>query len=245
MTAFDPDPSLRWLFCMTHPDDEISICAWIKRLTDAGAEVHLNWTHSNEVREREGRLVADILGVPSSNLSFMQATDGSVCDELAILKPRFQELMERVKPDRVACGAFEQGHLDHDSTNWLVNQAYSGPVYEIPFYHPYTRRLQHMNKFATPQGQEALPLRGDEWTLKLEVAKSYRSQNIWSVLWWYEAWQIARFKPIELRKRELLRLQIHRDFLTPNLPDPLKSQVERSAQWRRWREAVQRANMPP
>jgi LmbE family N-acetylglucosaminyl deacetylase len=245
VTVFDPDPSLRWLFCMTHPDDEISICAWIKRLTDAGVEVFINWTHSNEVREREGRIVAATLGIPEANLSFMGATDGSVCDELSVLRPRFAELIEKVEPDRVCCGAFEQGHLDHDSTNWLVNQTFAGPVFEIPFYHPYTRRLQRMNVFPNGASGEDLPLKASEWELKVQVAKSYRSQNIWSVLWWYEVWQLARFKPIELRKRELMRLQTHRDFLTPSLPEPLRSEVEGSAQWRRWRTAVERANMPP
>lgn len=229
---------------MTHPDDEISICAWIKRLTESGAEVFLNWTHSNEIREKEAHLVAAILGVPLGNLSFMQATDGSVCDELGALRPRFDEMITRVKPDRVCCGAFEQGHLDHDSTNWLVNQTFGGPVLEIPFYHPYTRRLQRMNTFADGTDHQSLPLKAEEWDLKVKVAKSYRSQNIWSVLWWYEAWQIIRLKPIELRKRELMRLQTHRDFHIPNLPPPLRSEVEKSAQWKRWLTAVERANMP-
>lgn len=243
MTAFDPDPSLRWLFCMTHPDDEISICAWIKRLTRTGAQVHLNWTHSHPVREKEGRIVAAILGVSESNLNFMAATDGSVCDELANLKPKFQELMDTVKPDRVVCGAFEQGHLDHDSTNWLVNQTFEGPIFEVPFYHPYTRKLQKMNAFSVPANQESLPLTPEEWKLKIQVAKSYKSQNIWSVLWWYEVWQTVRFQPIELRKREFMRLQTHKDFTEPNLPTNLKAKVEASAPWQRWLAAVERANM--
>lgn len=230
---------------MTHPDDEISICAWIKRLTDAGAEVHINWTHSHPVREKEARIVATILGVPDSNLSFMNATDGSVCDELGSLKPKFESLIDHIQPDRVCCGAFEQGHLDHDSTNWLVSQTFHGPIFEIPFYHPYTRKLQTMNSFSSPVGQEALPLRPDEWKLKVQVAKSYRSQNIWSVLWWYEVWQTVRFKPIELRKRELMRPQVHRDFTHPNLPDELANEVKLSAQWKRWLAALERANMPP
>jgi len=243
--GFDPDPSLRWLFCMTHPDDEISICCWIKRLTDAGAEVFINWTHSHSVREAEARIVATILGVPDSNLSFMSAADGSVCDALAELKPEFRALMDRVCPDRVCCGAFEQGHLDHDSTNWLVNSTFDGPVFEVPFYHPYTRRLQTMNAFSIIEGQEVLALKPDEYKLKLKVAKSYKSQNIWSVLWWYEVWQSIRFKPIELRKRELMRLQTHRDFSKPNQPPLLRHEVESSAPWKRWLAAVERANMPP
>ena len=111
---------------MTHPDDEISICAWIKRLAQNGNPVYLNWTHSNPIREAEAIEVAGKLGVPKANLSFMGATDGNIRFEMAELLPKFQDLLDRVRPDRVACGAFEQGHLDHDATNWLVNRAFHG-----------------------------------------------------------------------------------------------------------------------
>jgi hypothetical protein len=36
--AFDPDPSLRRLFCFTHPDDELGIAAWVRRLTGGNNE---------------------------------------------------------------------------------------------------------------------------------------------------------------------------------------------------------------
>lgn len=245
MKAFDLDPGQRWLFCMTHPDDEISICVWIHRLVKAGVEVHLCWTHSNPVREQEARAVAKILGVPSDRLTFLAAGDGSICDEMRELLPKFNDLMSRVRPDRVVCGAFEQGHIDHDATNWLVNHSFEGPVFEVPFYHTYTVRLQTMNRFADPTGQEVIHLTKEEQKLKVRVAKLYRSQNIWSVLCWYEVWQLSRLKPAELRRRELMRLQVHRDFTEPNLPEPLKKKVQASGTWRRWRTAVERLNMPP
>lgn len=244
MKAFDLDSGLRWLFCLTHPDDEISICIWIRRLVKAGAEVHLCWTHSNDIREAEARAVAKILGVPDERLTFFRAVDGSICDELRDLLPKFKELMARVQPDRVACGAFEQGHIDHDATNWLVNHSFEGPIFEVPFYHTYTVRLQTMNRFADPSGQEVIHLDKEERKLKTKIAKLYRSQNIWSVLCWYELWQITRLRPAELRKRELMRLQTHQDFTVPNLPAPLKARVEASGPWRRWRTAVERLNMP-
>ncbi|MCC7229542.1 MAG: PIG-L family deacetylase [Fimbriimonadaceae bacterium] len=245
MTVFDSNSSLRWLFCMTHPDDEISICAWIKHLTSIGAEVYINWTHSPPVREAEARIVSTILGVPDSNLTFMGATDGSVCEEMEGLLPKFRLLMERVKPDRVCCGAFEQGHLDHDATNFLVNQTFDGPVLEIPLYHSYVTRLQKINTFAEMSGAEIRPLTPSEQALKLQIAKAFRSQNIWSVLWWYEVWQAVQFKPVALRKRELMRRQVHTDFARPNLPEDLAAKVIQSASWRRWKSAVERANMPP
>ena len=243
MIAFDPDPKIRWLFCMTHPDDEISICAWIKRLSRAGAEVFINWTHSSAIRENEARIVAAILGVPESKLSFMHATDGNVCNELTELLPRFRSLVQQVQPDRICCGAFEQGHLDHDATNWLVNHAFDGPVFEIPFYYPYSRKLQRMNAFSDLMDVQAISLSRHEHELKLKVAKSYQSQNIWSVLWWYEVWQVVRLQPAELRKRELMRLQTHKDFTVSSHHEPIRSEVEACGSWRMWLAAVERANM--
>jgi len=240
MTLFDPRPGLRWLFCLTHPDDEISICAWIHRLANSGHEVHMSWTHSNRVREAEARATAHLLGVPGENLHFFGATDASVCDEIPALLPRFAEMMGRVRPDRVACGAFEQGHIDHDSTNFLVNRTFEGPVLEIPFYHTYLRRFQTLNRFSDARGQEILELERPEQMLKTTIARQYPSQNIWSVLLWYELSQNARLRPMLLAKTERMRLQTHFDWQTPNHPPALAAKVERSRLWQRWCQAMQR-----
>jgi len=226
---------------MTHPDDEISICAWIHRLVRNGNPVFMSWTHSNPTREAEGRAVAHLLGVPSSHLFFFEATDGSACHEIPQLLPVFLKMMEEVRPDRVCCGAFEQGHIDHDTTNLLVNYTFSGPILEIPFYHTYLTRFQILNRFSDPRGQEVLPLEIDERRLKTTIARQFPSQNIWSVLLWYEIWQKARLKPIELTRTERMRLQTHRRFTRPNHPPRLAAKIRRSDTWTRWKQAVKAA----
>lgn len=241
MKAFDLDPTLRWLFCMTHPDDEISICAWIRRLVQNGNPVFLSWTHSNPIREREGRAVAHILGVPASHLYFFGATDASACHQIPELLPQFRDMMLAVRPDRVACGAFEQGHIDHDTTNYLVNQTFHGPVLEIPFYHTYTTRLQTLNRFSDPRGQEVRQLDIDERKLKIMVARQYPSQNIWSVLLWYELFQRARLRPMELTRTERMRWQTHTNFMRPNHPPRIARRVKRSPLWRKWKSALRAA----
>lgn len=238
MTLFDLDPSIRWLFCMTHPDDEISICAWIHRLIRNRSEVFMSWTHSNPTREAEARAVADLLGVPRDHLFFFQATDGSACDELHELRPAYQELIDTVRPTRVCCGAFEQGHIDHDTTNLLVNLTFDGPVLEIPFYHTYLTRFQTLNRFSDARGEEVLELDIDEQRLKTTIARQFPSQNIWSVLLWYEIWQNARLRPMALTKTERMRLQTHRDFQCPNHPPLLAAKVAASPLWKRWVNAV-------
>ena len=239
MTLFDPDPKLRWLFCLTHPDDEIAICAWIHRLTQAGAEVHLAWTHSIAVREAEARRAAGALGVPAERLRFLEAPDRHVAANLPELIPVFRQMMAEVKPDRVCCGAFEQGHIDHDATNLLVNRTFGGPVLETPLYHPYSRRLQRLNRFADPEGEQVLHLTEEERRLKKRVARMYPSQRIWRILVGYEVLQIARMRAAELAHTERLRLQTHKDFLKPNLPPELARQVVRTQAWRRWVECVE------
>jgi LmbE family N-acetylglucosaminyl deacetylase len=219
---------------MTHPDDEISICAWIKRLADNGNPVFISWTHSHPVRESEARAAATLLGVPESHLHFFRAPDGHVVDHIPHLIPEFEQWFKRVEPDRVCCGAFEQGHIDHDSTNYIVNQTFRGPIFEIPFYHSYMVRLQRINRFADPRGEEVRDLTRDEQRFKKLIAKQYPSQNIWSVLLWYEVLQGSKLKRVELARTERMRLQTHRDWLQPNLPERLARRVRRCAIWQRW-----------
>lgn len=219
------------------------MCAWIKRLTENGNDVSLSWTHALPVREEEAKRAAEAMGVPPEKLFFHGGTDGSVCDEIAILRPKFQTMMESVKPDRVVCGAFEQGHLDHDGTNVLVNLTYRGPVLEAPFYHVYLNRLQTLNRFSDPRGQEIRNLEPAERDSKIRIAKMYPSQNIWSILFWHETVTRATFRKPHLLLTERLRLQTHRDWRTPNHPERLRKKVEASPKWKRWLAAMDRARL--
>ena len=224
---------------MTHPDDEISICAWIRRLTGQGSEVFLSWTHSTEVRTREAKNAASVLGVPWERCSIHGGHDGHVCDQLIELLPSYRLMIRRVHPDRVVCGAFEQGHLDHDATNFLVNQSFPGPVFEVPFYHTYLSRAPVLNRFAQSHGEEYLRLTKEERQFKVELAKSYPSQAIWRNLVLNEARRLAtRPWTRRIQSLERMRLQTHKDFLAPHLPQPLADRVRRSAKWRKWVAAV-------
>lgn len=237
MSLFDYSKR-RWLFCMTHPDDEISICLWMKKLVENGNEVFVSWTHSNAEREAESRKVADYLGIPDENLFFHLGTDGVICTEVADLKPKFKEMMRQVQPDVVACGAFEQGHVDHDTTNVLANLTFDGDVYEIPFYHTYMTRLQQMNVFSDPRGQSLLSLTPMEAKIKRQIARYFQSQNIWSVLLWSEIWQIARGRQIELSRREVMRPQTHKIFRLPNHPSYLAEKLKKHETWLWWCDHV-------
>lgn len=237
MDPFDPSAQ-RWLFAMTHPDDELSIVAWIHHLASSGKDVWISWTHHTAIREAEARKVADRLGVPQERLYFHGATDGSVCDELARLREPFSEMVAEVKPDRVVAGAFEQGHLDHDSTNWLVNDAFSGTVLEVPFYYSYLTRLPRINRFADPAGQQIRMLSAEERRLKIDLAKGYPSQAIWKNLLFAEV-RARIMGEGSLSATERMRVQLPTDYTQVALPEPLATRVRASARWQRWLKALQ------
>jgi len=246
MKAFDSDPRHRWLFCFTHPDDEIALAAWMRRLASSGAEVWAGWSVSNPTREAEARAVMRFLGVSEARLFFFDAPDGDACEHLASLQGRWAEAMMLSNPSRVVVCAFECGHLDHDSTNYAVTHAVADisgecEVYEFPIYHTYLTRVPVLNRFADSTGEEVLSLLPEEWSLKREVSRMYPSQNIGSLLVWYTFWSWARLRPAALCRTERMRRQTHFDYLRPNLPEPLRSRVEHSAKWLRWVRCVQAA----
>jgi len=158
--------------------------------------------------------------------------------EIGSLIPKFRAMIAEVRPDRICCGAFEQGHLDHDATNFILDQTGQCPILEIPFYHTYTTRFQTLNRFSDPRGQEILALDVDEQAFKKIIARQYPSQNIWQVLFWYELSQNARLRKMELARTERLRLQTKCDFSKPNHPPKIAQKVLRSKSWRRWRKAL-------
>lgn len=240
MTLFDTSPK-RWLFCLTHPDDELAIGAWIRKLTLTGNEVFLSWTHSTPVRETEAADACDLLGIPASRTQYFRAPDGQICDHLNGLLPMFREWMNAVQPDRVVCGAFEQGHLDHDATNWLVNQAFAGPVLEIPLYHTYVRRIQRLNRFSEPGGEEVHMLNEDDRAFKKRLARCYPSQSIWRICATYETVRRLGAPIPPLLQTERMRLQRHQRFDLPNHPAHLARRVASSKSWHRWLGALDTA----
>lgn len=239
VSLFDPDPRHRWLFCATHPDDELAIVAWMRRLVLAGADVFVSFSHHTPIREQEGRANMARVGVPDDRQFYFGGTDGRIAEEIGVLLPEFQRLANNVDPSHVVCGAFEQGHIDHDATNLMVNRSFGAAVVlEVPLYHPYVRRIQTLNRFAQPAEQEVLVLSPEERRFKIECARGFPSQRIWPILVGYEILGLLAFRPARLAATERMRRQTHLDFSRPNLPEPLAARVLRSPTWQRWLTAA-------
>ncbi|MBL8088064.1 MAG: PIG-L family deacetylase [Chthonomonas sp.] len=236
--AFDPKPDLRWMFCFAHPDDEVAIAAWMRRLVLNGNPVRCLWLHSTEVREAESRLAMRQIGVPDDALRFWRGTDGSLVDEMGELLPQLDAQVQEFQPDRMAVMAFEQGHLDHDAANYMVSRAFEGVVCEFPMYYAYYRAFQHLNQFAQPDGEERLSLTPEETELKRALPRLFPSQTMARNLFWYNIAQRLIGRNLQLDTRELMRLKLATDYRTPNLPPEIAQKVAASKLWARWLSAL-------
>lgn len=238
--AFDPDPEQRWAFVFAHPDDEISIGAWIRRLTQAGARVDLVFTHGTPERFAEARDSARLMGVDAQRVTTLGLPDRYLAENLSQMRKTLQQALDPLCPDRVVTCAFEQGHLDHDATHVAVVRSFPGPVFEVPLYHTYAQPVQVVNEFSTPDLAEVLELSDSETDLKRQLLACYPSQHLRALLVWYSLLQ--KFSPGRppLAQREVMRPALWTDFRHPFHPEALAKRVMRSSRWARWLTALER-----
>jgi len=238
----DITPGSRWLFVFPHPDDELAVLAFLRRLRMLGAQVTSVWMHSTPFRKAESLRVLTKIGFPTKDLYFFEAPDGELCDQLDVYAPLLDDLIQAVQPDYVVTCAFEQGHLDHDATHFLVRRlAGSIPVLEFPLYYSYhAPKLQWMNQFSMFDADHYLPLDEHEIALKKRMARAYPSQNIWRTLCTYHVVCAILGRPARLAYRELLRPAAHYDYRQTVHQGIRGWLVQRTRHWTRWVDAVNR-----
>ncbi len=238
MNAFEFSSGERALFVFTHPDDELVLAALIRRLVRSSTPIHVCWTHSTPIRERESREVFSLLGARGTDLTFFDAPDGRVLESIPILLPPMREKVASFAPTRMYVNAFEQGHIDHDATNLLVNLCFDGQVFEAPLYHSYLQKVPVLNRFSSTVGEQVIDLTDEEIALKKLLVSKYPSQTVRRNMALYSALRLLSLKKPKLYETERARLQTHKDFLKPSHSPKLSQKIEACATWRRWVGAV-------
>lgn len=234
MSGFDVTQSERVLFVFTHPDDELVLAAFIKRLIVKSIPIHVCWTHSTPLREKESRAVFSLLGLSQSDLTFFDAPDGRVLESIPSLLPLMKGVIVAFAPTRVYVNAFEQGHIDHDATNLLANLCFNGPIFEAPLYHTYLKQVPVLNRFSSREREEVITLTSEEIALQRKLINMYPSQTVQRNMLLYSILKIMQFQKPDLFGTERCRLQVHKDFLTPNHSPELATKIVASELWKRW-----------
>ncbi len=121
----------KYLFLFAHPDDEVLISGTMKLLLEAGAEIHAAWTTSGdkftkrEIRESELRRSTDILGLRESQTHLLRFPDLGMVAMLEEAADSATKLIGEIAPDIIFANAYEGGHPDHDSVNFLAYRSFS------------------------------------------------------------------------------------------------------------------------
>jgi len=190
----------RTLIIVAHPDDEAVTCAaLIQRMREphilfctdgAPLDAHFWSRHGSRgayslLRQQEVRLVLSHVGV--TKVEFLKSRSG----EHIIDQQLFQQLpdaieaafkvVRRVRPQALLTLAYEGGHPDHDSCNFITSviaRERSLPAWEMPVAHLFHKGERRFQTFMpAPQPAISLHPTADEIALKREALEEYASQG--------------------------------------------------------------------
>ena len=238
LRCFDDNPAHSWTFFFAHPDDELAVGAWMNHLVKIGCEVRASWAHCSAVRREESLAAMEIVGLLPVELAFGTLPDGQFDRNMIDLDSWVRDVVERFPADRYVSVAFEQGHLDHDSLNLMVNR-WTGPAHlEFPMYWHYARTWQRIGEFADPSGEEKWALSPDQADMKRHMLACFESQTVARNVAAYELFARLTGQDSPLFLTERLRQVATRDYLQPVHREPIRSRILRSRRWARWEEAA-------
>ncbi len=143
----------KYVFLFAHPDDDVFIAGTMKQLLDAGSELHGIWATSGDFfgqgKRREAELAAavKVLGLSRPNTHLLRFPDLGLVAKLDEVTNSVAKLIGRIRPDFIFANAFEGGHPDHDSVNFIAYEAsyragVKAKLFEFPLYNG-SGPLQH------------------------------------------------------------------------------------------------------
>jgi LmbE family N-acetylglucosaminyl deacetylase len=190
------DPRKKYLFAFAHPDDDVGIAGTMRLLVRRVAEVHCVWATSGdffgqgETREAETYEAADVLAMPKSNVHLLKFPDLSLVSKLNEAADAMAELLRVIRPDVILADAYEGGHPDHDSVNFMVVEGsiragLTPELFEFPLYNGSGSPLQlgwRLNSFP-PGGPTVLHTVLDEDAIqcKYRMMRAHSSQWMFMV----------------------------------------------------------------
>ncbi len=191
----------RTLVIVAHPDDEAVACgALLQRVrephvlfcTDGAPldsffwKVHGSREAYSQLRQREARVANSMVGV--SDVEFLRSplTGNMVIDQelfrhLPEAADGVREAIERVRPEALLTLAYEGGHPDHDSANFITSvmaREYRLPAWEMPVYNLFHKDRRDFQTFMpAPRPAVVLNPTPEEIVRKRCMLESYGSQG--------------------------------------------------------------------
>lgn len=215
----------RTLVIVAHADDEAVACgALLQRMSDPAVVICTDgaprdayfWqaygsrAEYGRVRVREARRALQAVGVRDVHLLPEFEAEGAFADQelfrrIPLAMRHLRKIAQQTGSEAVLTPAYEGGHPDHDTCNFLGCQLAGElqvPAWEACLYHRYAGEKMTIQHFVQTTGEEVrLDISAEELARKRTMQAAYVSQR--DVL--------AMFHP----DLEMVRPMVHYDYLQP------------------------------
>ncbi len=186
----------RILLLIPHPDDEVVGCfTAIGHARTLGAKIfgfylttgipsreHLrSWQrktygHRQRRRQKEANLVADLLGIEPFH--FNDIPSRKLKDFLKPARETLSQAIRRLEIDTLWAPAYEGGHQDHDTANFLANTLTGHAlVWEFSEYHYYRGKVKSQDFFSQNGTEQTIVLDRSEQESKRQALSLYPSER--------------------------------------------------------------------
>lgn len=194
------------IFC-AHPDDEtIGMGIFISRLVQKGEKIGVifstngrgSWKTSNidarkiaRVRLQEAINALGLIGIDSGNILCLGYPDCGLYRYLPSFSEDVVTILRLLKPRKIYVQSIEGGHIDHDTTSYVVQKVCKNvgfkEVFEWAEYnHNYGFNSEKIVFSFKPLNNEvedySIALTDDELKIKEEMLNCYRSQDLPKVI---------------------------------------------------------------
>jgi LmbE family N-acetylglucosaminyl deacetylase len=207
----------RTLVLVAHPDDESITCgALLQRMrqplvvfaTDGGPQDEYFWgkysSRDNYVALRRREAEAALQAVGVREMHWLADAEGRLFTDQHLFRhlPDAMESLRRFvagqKPEAILTLAYEGGHPDHDSCNFLgrhVAEEFRLPVWEAPLYFRRGGDNVLLQEFHSKNGTEIeYTPTPEEFRRKLAMARAYESQKLTVTM--FEKNEREKFRPM-------------------------------------------------
>jgi LmbE family N-acetylglucosaminyl deacetylase len=190
----------RTLIIVAHPDDEAVTCAalmqrmrepYVLFCTDGAPLDPYFWSRygSREayslLRQKEARVALSHVGV--TRVEFLKTRSGEHITDQQLFRrlpgaiDAALEVVSHVRPEALLTLAYEGGHPDHDSCNFIASiiaRELSLPAWEMPVYRLFHKEERTFQTFIpAPQPTLSLQPTADEIARKRQALQAYVSQG--------------------------------------------------------------------
>lgn len=182
--------SSRFVFLFAHPDDDVFASGLMRMLIEKEVQLNCLWATSggylggDKVRETELLRAMNILGMPQSAIHLLKFPDLGLVAMMNQAAETLADYFRQFQPQVIVVNAFEGGHPDHDSVNFL---AYEGcyraglrpAILEFPLYNgagPARHWWWKINGFPHGDPSFSIPLSDQLIEMKHQIMSVYSSQ---------------------------------------------------------------------